>query len=69
MPFWYSDAGAPCKNCKDRYVGCHGSCEQYQAFHTTCEKDRAERNAMAEISGAIMASMAKKRDRLRRKDR
>ena len=23
---------APCKDCSDRVVGCHGTCEKYQAF-------------------------------------
>lgn len=23
---------APCKDCPDRYVGCHSQCEKYQAF-------------------------------------
>ena len=25
---------APCKNCTDRTVGCHGKCEKYMAFRT-----------------------------------
>ena len=23
---------APCKNCKERYLGCHGDCEKYADF-------------------------------------
>lgn len=23
---------APCKNCPDRYVGCHSQCESYKKF-------------------------------------
>ena len=23
---------APCKNCPDRYVGCHSQCESYKMF-------------------------------------
>ena len=23
---------APCQNCEDRFVGCHGQCEKYKAF-------------------------------------
>ena len=23
---------APCKDCKDRHLGCHGKCEKHQAF-------------------------------------
>ena len=23
---------APCKDCKDRHLGCHGECEKYKEF-------------------------------------
>lgn len=23
---------APCKDCKDRMIGCHSTCEKYQAY-------------------------------------
>lgn len=29
---------APCMTCTDRFLGCHGKCEQYQAFRK--ERDR-----------------------------
>lgn len=47
---------APCKDCKDRAVGCHGSCEQYKAF-------RAERDRMLEEKqrDAFKRSLRKKR--------
>lgn len=32
---------APCRNCIDRYLGCHDKCDKYQEF-------RAERNRMLE---------------------
>ena len=25
---------APCKNCPDRELGCHGKCEKYQEYRT-----------------------------------
>lgn len=25
---------APCMDCNERYLGCHGKCEKYQAFRT-----------------------------------
>jgi len=25
-------AKSPCKNCPDRYVGCHGQCDSYQTW-------------------------------------
>lgn len=38
---------APCENCPDRRVGCHGTCEKYIAFQTAqlerTEKRRADK--------------------------
>lgn len=31
---------APCMGCRDRAVGCHGSCEKYQAYLKTREAIR-----------------------------
>ena len=35
---------APCKDCPDRTVGCHGRCERYQAFRELKEKECAWRH-------------------------
>ena len=43
---------APCKECKERAVGCHGSCERYSAFRKKCDEDlakRQERNAQKDF--------------------
>ena len=24
---------APCRDCLDRHIGCHATCEKYKAFH------------------------------------
>lgn len=29
---------APCKDCKDRVLGCHSTCEKYNAFKKEKEK-------------------------------
>lgn len=34
---------APCKNCKDRYVGCHSKCEKYKEYAAECEVIREKR--------------------------
>lgn len=34
---------APCKECTERHVGCHATCEGYQAFVKECERVREER--------------------------
>ena len=33
----YNTTDVPCRNCEDRKLGCHSSCEKYKAF-----KDRIE---------------------------
>ena len=38
---------APCKNCKERYLGCHGDCEKYADF----------KNAQREMKIALKKSM------------
>lgn len=36
-----------CKDCNERYLGCHDSCEKYQAFKAQCRsvnnKEREDR--------------------------
>lgn len=34
---------APCKECPDRFVGCHTECERYKAFTESCERIRKRR--------------------------
>ena len=29
---------APCKDCTDRSVGCHGKCEKYQAYRVKVDE-------------------------------
>lgn len=33
---------APCQNCKDRHVGCHGNCEIYLAYANESKKKKLE---------------------------
>jgi len=34
---------APCRNCSDRDIGCHGSCSKYKAFAAENKKRRDKR--------------------------
>lgn len=38
-------ASAPCKDCQDRFSGCHSSCEKYLEFK---KKDQEEKEAIRE---------------------
>lgn len=40
---------APCKNCKDRYLGCHSECEKYIAY----KDDRQAMHKRKEKAGLI----------------
>lgn len=33
---------APCKDCHDRYLGCHGKCPAYQEFRAKKDKELDE---------------------------
>lgn len=35
-----------CKDCPDRYPGCHDKCEKYQAYAEEREKARAKRQQL-----------------------
>jgi len=37
-----SDANVPCKNCPDRVLHCHSSCEKYKAYRAIIEQNKAE---------------------------
>ena len=59
----------PCgKDCPDRKVGCHGTCEKYLAFWDSCEeirKRRAENIALNSASAGFRKAMIKKAARVR----
>lgn len=34
----------PCKNCGDRFIGCHGKCEKYKAWRAEYDEINKKRN-------------------------
>ena len=40
----------PCKNCKKRYIGCHGTCGEYLIAQTENARKKAYANAQKRIS-------------------
>lgn len=60
---------APCKDCAERHIGCHSSCEKYQAFHKeNTERLEAQRIAkILEYDDAFIKRMQKLRDKRRRR--
>lgn len=39
----YPDRNSPCKNCEDRELGCHSTCERYIAYTDARAKERKAR--------------------------
>jgi hypothetical protein len=42
---------APCKDCKDRVLGCHSKCEKYKAFSEENKKTYKKRALLSSIYG------------------
>lgn len=60
---------APCKDCAERQIGCHSSCEKYQNF---CRENEARREAerqakILDYDEAFIKRMRRLRDRMRRR--
>lgn len=36
---------APCKDCPERVLGCHSTCEKYQAFNAWAIENRKKRQS------------------------
>lgn len=44
---------SPCKDCRNRVLGCHSSCEAYTEFRATHEKYKRKQQEQNEISQVI----------------
>lgn len=51
---------APCKGCSERHVGCHSTCEKYQAFRKEADRLREERLVQRKISDYITEADSKR---------
>ena len=65
---------SPCKDCLERFVGCHSSCAKYKqyrseldAFKAIRAADKDERAFASEVKGAVKRLSAHKRGSDRRK--
>ena len=55
---------APCKNCADRFVGCHATCEKYKQY--TIENERLKQEIfMVKSNINAIDELAIKRSRKR----
>lgn len=43
----------PCKNCKDRSLGCHSTCKEYKDFYELNEQRKAEKDKEREVNRVL----------------
>ena len=55
---------APCKDCTDRAVGCHGQCTKYATYRADCESRYQLRKDLA-LLGSYVAESQKRQKRLK----
>lgn len=60
---------SPCKDCEDRTVGCHGSCERYKRYTEEQERIRDLMHQDLEFTRAMLppGRVKKARERARKK--
>lgn len=44
---------APCKDCLDRYIGCHGKCEKYLEYKKELQKTKCQEKIDKKIEDDI----------------
>lgn len=52
---------APCKDCADRFVGCHAACERYRAFKAETDRVRNAKQADEALRDSIRIKRRKRR--------
>ena len=60
---------APCKDCKERKVGCHSTCEAYKEFQRQNDDTKANRSKESEANAYVISShmLVNKKTRKRKK--
>ena len=59
---------APCKDCPDREVGCHGTCEKYQLFRKS-RTDYLEQSFAERESKTYWSKSSERKARRRMKEK
>lgn len=59
LKYTYSSVKSPCKGCCDRYVGCHGSCVGYKAYHDELNRIRAKEIEFKRLDNACNSILHK----------
>ena len=48
-----SSKDAPCKNCGERYCGCHSGCERYLSFSEARKEENARRKEAKRLENGL----------------
>ena len=62
-------AKAPCKNCMDRKLLCHGACQRYQVYKQELEEERKAKQREQDTYCVLPAPVRNELNRLSRYDR
>ena len=57
---------APCKNCPERYVGCHAECEKYLEFYQSMRQLNAATQERKKADNALKDMTVKRANRIAR---
>lgn len=60
---------APCMNCTDREVGCHGKCPKYKEFKELSDKNREELFKAKKLANESLNYIMVQREKARRSHR
>lgn len=68
MSSWNRQRGNenPCKDCKDRHLGCHSCCEKYIKWSEEREKFLKKQTLQKSITDAIMSNQSNRVEDMRR---
>lgn len=57
---------SPCKDCSERFHGCHASCPLYGKFREACDNRREERNRQIPTNDYLVETFLKTQKRAHR---
>lgn len=57
---------ATCKDCKERYVGCHDKCEEYQRFKKLNEEEKLKARLESEARYYACTTIEKTKAKIRK---
>lgn len=66
------DPGKPCKDCTDRVLHCHSTCERYKQYKEAIEQNKAElneRKAENDFAYSVKREVRKRYNKRRAKDK